>query len=340
MGVDGTSTGYYMAPAQIASQSEAVNIMGFEETTATPGTTSPYGVEVLNNALYHPLDEMLMKSTATNYNINHSSMTDIIQNVWQGLQDKERIVSSQLDNRIYLVVHNPLGDVLEPGCWGNEIWVFDAQQKMGTWSRWMVQAQSLRKFEQDGQVVMSVIRPDGIYFFDDSYTLDDYVTGSEIGSRAIPWLLETNTQGANRAHDAWAHLQQVGIVVGNFQGVMEYGVRGIDLNGKMINVRKLTRDGNPVPTDGTTFDLEDYLQIRRDLKEWFFYANSVVEDDVVQPSAGQLSLVQYRYLPSTVNTGYEFGSVETFEYGRAGNAEADRNTVNGVPMPYIDTGRP
>ena len=63
MGVDGYSTGYYMAPSQVASQSEATNIMGFEETTATPGTTSPYGVEVFNNALYHPLDDQLMKST-------------------------------------------------------------------------------------------------------------------------------------------------------------------------------------------------------------------------------------------------------------------------------------
>jgi hypothetical protein len=50
--------------------------MGFEETTATPGTSSPFGVEVLNNSLYHPLETELTKSTASNYNINHKSMTD------------------------------------------------------------------------------------------------------------------------------------------------------------------------------------------------------------------------------------------------------------------------
>jgi hypothetical protein len=77
------------------------------------------------------------------------------------------------------------------------------------------------------------------------------------------------------------------------------------------------------------------------MAEWFFYASSIVDEDgVVQPSSGQINLVQYRYTPVTVNTGYEWGSVETFEYGRAGNAAGDRNTVNGVPIPYVDTGRP
>jgi hypothetical protein len=60
----------------------------------------------------------------------------------------------------------------------------------------------------------------------------------------------------------------------------------------------------------------------------------------VRDSAGQISLVQYRYAPSTVNTGYEYGSVETFEYGRSSNAADARTTDSGVPMPYIDTRRP
>jgi hypothetical protein len=536
-GVDGHSTGYYMAPAQVAQQSEAVNIMGFEETTATPGTTSPYGCEVLNNALYHPLDELLMKSTATNYNINHSSMTDVIQDQWLQLVSKHHIVSSQHDNRIYYLVHNPEGAELEEGCWGNEVWVLDAAQKQGTWSRWLVQGQSLRKIELGGKVVMSLTRPDGIYYFDPDYANDDYVDTGEVLSRAIPWRLETNTQGANRAHDAWAHLQQANIVVGFFQGQMRYGIRGYDLHGKPVDVSKVVRDNADPGVEA--YDLEDYLLIRRVMKEWFFYAESIVEeftemqevwaearrnlfpspnaevdiagwesnaafdtkglctfersseqahtgtysikatitslvggtawidravtledtsqpitfsayvysatggvfnaeilfkaastgitipagqwtrisvtlaepeatlffgivkreatvgdvfyvDDVmieygselqpyfdggtldtateryswvgsagqsvsvqetmtlvpvvidaeVRDSAGQISLVQYRYAPSTVNTGYEYGSVETFEYGRSSNAADARTTDSGVPMPYIDTRRP
>jgi hypothetical protein len=340
VGVDGRSTGYYMAPAQVASQSEAVNVMGFEETTATPGTVSPYGVEVVNNALYHPLDDQLMKSSATNYNINHMSLTDPIQNVWRGLVDKDHIISAVTDNRIYYLVHNPLGEDLEEGCWGNEVWVFDAQQKAGTWSRWLTQGSSLRRIDVDDRPVMSLNRPDGIYYFDEELIYDEYVDGVEVAARSIPWFLETNTQGANRAHDAWAHLQQVSIIVGNFLGSMRYGIRGLDIHGKMLTREKITRDDGDYAPDGTTFDLEDYLLVGRDMKEWFFFAGSNSEDDIVLPSTGQLSLVQYRYTPSTVNTGYQWGSVETFEYARAYRPEADRNTVNGVPMPFIDTGRP
>jgi hypothetical protein len=282
-----------------------------------------------------------MKSTATNYNINHSSLTDMIRDQWQALADKHQIVSAVHDNRIYYLVHNPRGAVREVGCWGNEVWVFDAAQKAGSWSRWLVQGQSLRRMEQNGRAVMSITRPDGIYYFDELKADDDYVTGGEVDQRNIAWQIETNTQGANRAHDAMAHLQQANIVVGNFQGVMRYGIRGLDMRGKMQDISKLTRDGEPVPADGSAFDLQDFLLIRRDMAEWFFYASSIVDEDgVVQPSSGQINLVQYRYTPVTVNTGYEWGSVETFEYGRAGNAAGDRNTVNGVPIPYVDTGRP
>jgi hypothetical protein len=340
LGVDGRSTGYYMAPAQVASQSEAVNIMGFEETTATPGTTSPFGVEVVNNALYHPIDEQLMKSTAMNYNITHSSMTDAIQDVWRGLTDMEHIVSSLHDNRIYYLVNNPRGAPREPGCFGNEVWVLDASAKAGSWSRWLVQGHSLKRFEQNGQVVMSLVRPDGIYYFDESYAMDDRPGDGEILSSPIPWQIETNTQGANRAHDAWCHLQQANIILGNFQGTMRYGVRGLNVHGKMVDVSKLERDANPPSLDSTAWDIEGFLAIRHDIKEWFFYAGSVEEDGETLPSSGQINLVQYRYTPVSVNVGYEYGSPETFEYGRAGNPDAERTTVNGVPKPMIDVGRP
>jgi hypothetical protein len=337
-GVDGMSTGYYMAPSQIASQSEAVNVMGFEETTATPGTTSPYGCEIFNNSLYHPLDEMLMKSSANNYNISHKSQTDQIQDVWRGLQDKHHIVSALHDNRIYFLVNNPQGEGLLPGCWGNEVWVYDAAAESGTWSRWLTQGQSLRKIDRGSRVVMSLVRPEGLFYFDDTYASDDVVVALDrsITQQSIPWKLETNTQGANRAHDAWAHLQQCNIVLGYFQGTMRYGVRSFDLHGQVVEVSKIVRDTNPATV--LSFDLEDFLLVRRDLREWFFFAESVVEEGVTLPSYGQLSLVQYRYAPVSVNVGYEYGSVETFEYARAG--ELERTTTNGTPMPYIDTRRP
>lgn len=338
-GTDGHSTGFYMAPAQVASQSEATNIMGFEETTATPGTTSPYGVEVFNNALYHPLDDQLMKSTAANYNINHKSVTDLIRNSWERLSRKEWIISALHDNRLYYIVNNPDGELLEEGCNGNEIWVLDGGTDKGTWSRYLIQAHSLRKIEFGGRIFLSVIRPDGVYYLDPEYGLDDYVNADlEVHARAIPWALETNTQGANRAHDAWAHLQQLGIILGNFTGELRYGIRSWDINGKPVEISKIVRDLNP--PDKLTFDREDFLQVRKDLKEWYFFAGSTQADDgTTSPSYGQLNLVQYRYTPSTVNTGYELGSVETFEYGRA-EAGAPTNTTDGIPVPIIDTRRP
>lgn len=334
LGVDGHSTGYYMAPAQIASQSEAVNIMAFEETTATPGTTSPYGCEVLNNALYHPLDEHLMKSTAANYNINHSTITDMIQDQWRNLRSKQRIVSSHLDNRLYYLVYNPEGAALEDDCWGNEVWVYDAAQKTGTWSRWLTQGSSLRKIEQGGKVVMSLVHPTGIFYFDEEASTDDYVdTNGDVLTRNIDWQIETNTQGANRAHDAWVNLQQVNIDVGNFIGAMEYGIRGIDRHGMPVEISKVMRDTND-PGD-ESFDLEDFLLIRKEIQEWFFFARSAVTAGVTEHSEGQLSTIQYRYTPISVNVGYEQGSVETFEYSTPSD-----NTVNGVPIPMIDTARP
>lgn len=350
LGVDGMSTAYYMAPAQVASQSEAVNIMGFEETTATPGTVSPYGVEVMNNSLYHPLDDQLMKSTASNYNINHMSVTDKISDRWQKLINKDNIVSSQHDMRLYFLVHNPNGENLQDGCMGNEVWVFDGAAKNGTWSRWLTQGISLRKIEVDGYIHMSLVCPDGIYYFDHDASTDDYVDTDlvEVAQRNIPWRFETNTQGANRAHDAWAQLQQANLVLGFFEGRLRYGVRGYDLNGKVQDISKIViapatpdvADLRPGEELGDGWDLEDYLLIRRTMKEWYFYAESTDTDDVTDHSAGQISLVQYRYTPSTVNTGYEFGSVETFEYGRAVAEAADRTTDSGTPISYIDTGRP
>jgi hypothetical protein len=320
-GVDGYSTAYYMAPSSIDGSSSSTTIMGFEETTATPGTVSPYGVEVLNNALYHPLDTELMKSTASNYNINHSTMSTDIANKWIELLNKKNIISSSHDNRLYYLVHNPDGEDLLPGCNGNEVWVYDAAQDAGSWSRWLVQGIALSKLQVGPKLYMAISRPESIFVFDELKVTDDTSSVGGTVQRAIPWKIETNTQGANRAHDAWAHLQQANVTLGNWRGAIRYGIRGQDINGTRREFARIYRSPMDPPFDPGArpqpYDLQDYLQIRRDLMEWFFFAESVTVDDEVEESYGQISLVQYRYTPSTVNTGYEQGSIETFEYGRA-----------------------
>ena len=342
-GVDGVSTAFYMAPASVDGQTSSSGIMGFEETTATPGTVSPYGVEVLNNALYHPLDNELMKSTASNYNINHSAMTDDIANKWAALINKQNIISAQHDNRLYYLVHNPDGEELEENCKGNELWVFDGAKDQGSWSRWLVQGIALSKLEVEGRLYLGLARPEGIFVFDEEKVTDDASSPGGTVQRAIPWKLVTNTQGANRAHDAWARLQQANVTLGNWRGSMKYGIRGQDLNGKWVEIEKIYHSKELGPYEPLVrqepFDISDFLLVRRDMMEWAFFAESIEVNDVLQPSFGQISLVQYRYTPSTVNTGYEFGSPETFAYGRTSTGHSS-NTFNGVPEPYIDSNRP
>lgn len=348
-GTDGYSTAYYMAPASVSSQSDNTQIMGFEETTATQGTTSPYGCEVANNALFHPLDDQLMKSTASNYNINHKSQSDQIANMWQALDDKVQIVSSFHDQRLYFLVNNPAGEALEEFCNGNEVWVFDLSVDGGNWSRWLTQGVSLRKIEVHGRLMMTLVKPDGIHAFDEQRHLDGSWLNPELGE-PIAWRIETNTQGANRAHDAWAHLQQVNVTVGNFVGDMRFGVRGLDMHGKMQRFTaraKSKQDGEP--DDGLPYDLDIMLLVQRDLKEWFFFAESIPDtrpdSPPVLPFGGQLSLVQYRYTPVSVNIGYEWGGQETlplvYEMNWTGSDPGvGPTTVNGVPAPYVDTSRP
>ena len=345
-GLDGYSTGYYMAPAAVNSQSENLSIMGFEETTATPGTVAPYGTEVFNNSLFHPLDDQLMKSSANNYNISHSSMTEDIANSWRELRNKRRITSAQSGGKLYYVVNNPDGVDLEDGCLGNEIWVYDvgAGSEAGTWSRYTIQAVGLRNFYLGGRLRLCVIRPEGILALDDQHWMDQSSpkdTPFGTVERPISWLMLSNTQGANRAHDAWCNLQQIGISMGNFSGTMQYGIHSWSVNGKPVREIKTLRQ--PEFFDWAAerkkpFDLEDYLQVKQTVKEWSFYASSTYDEDgKLLPSFGQISLVQYRYTPASVNIGYENGSIETFEYGAADNGWSARSSNNGIPVPTLDT---
>lgn len=362
MGDDGRSNAYYMQPANITSLSESISVMGFEEVTAMQGTVSPYGCEVVSNGLYRPLFHGLFKSTANNYNLSTKSVSDSIQNVWRTLQAPHRIVSAQLDSRIYYLVHNISGEALLPNCRGNEVWVIDLAATTPTWSRWLVQGASLRAMDIDDVVMMSIVRPDGIFVFNEDRYADERFnedTG-ELEVANIPWYLETNTQGANRAHDAWCNLQQSNIMVGNFLGQMRYGIRGKDVNGMDIELEKVVLSTNPPPagvdedelTDGYVMptlaptEREDYLLVRKIMKEWVFFAGSVndaVVDELGEETlvprfcGGQVNAVQYRYTPATVNVGYEYGSVETFEYGQSALAEA--TTDSGTPKPYVDMSR-
>ena len=343
VGLDGYSTSYYMSPGTgISGNTLATDVMGFEETTATPGTVSPFGNEVLNNALYHPVDMEITKSTASNYNITHKTITELVQNKYAYLQNKDKIVSSQLDNRLYYIVDNPDGAAVPAGCSGNEVWVCDTAAE-NIWNRWLVPATALRKLELNGFIYMAVTRPDGIFVFDELRMYDE-VKGSNgrTTNKAIDWFLETNTQGANRTHDAWARLQQAEINLGNFTGALRWGIRGKDIHGMERVIEKTTRFLDPVDLTARPLpnDLNDYLQIRKDLKEWFFFAGSAKNEfGETIPSAGQISLVGYRYTPVSVNVGYEYGSVETFEYARSQFNDANRTTDNGIPQPFLDTSR-
>ena len=336
MGNDGQSNSYYMQPAEIGAQSGTTVVMGFEETTSTPGTLSPYGAQVMNNALFRPIDRALLKSTANNYNINHKTQTDDIANMWRQLQTKNWIMSAQLDNRLYLLVNNPQGEVLEEGCKGNEIWVLDIASEQGHWSRLLVQGCTLRPFSVGVEEYMGVTRPEGLYYLDPSHREDDYVEAGEVLQRPIPWRLETNTQGANRAHDAWAHLQQVSVLFGDFSGTAKYGIRGRDIHGYDQDISKVFTDDHDLPEDSMPWDVLDHLLIRRDMMEWFFYAESVDGES----GYGQVGFVQYRYTPVSVNVGYEYGSIETFDYGS--NVEIGPNgyAENGIPVPAQNFSRP
>jgi hypothetical protein len=337
-GDDGESVAWYMAPAEVTQgQSGSTAVMGFEQVTNTPGTAAPYASQVMNNALYRPLDHGLMKSTANNYNLAHKLVSDKIENLWKDLRGKELIVTAQLENRLYLLVHNPLGELLQPGCRGNELWVFDVAAESGTWSRFLIQANSLKVITLGARVRLAVLGPQGISYLDPEHRLDDHVTAlGEVQARPIPWFFETNTQGANRAHDAWAHLQQVQVMTGDFQGTMRYGVRGHSINGTHVHVEKVFADTTRIEDEVPTWDVDDMLLVRRDMKEWVFFAGSLPDE----PGTGMVGAVQYRYTPVSVNVGYEYGSVESFEYGRNVSAGPDVYAANGIPTPMVDYSRP
>ena len=334
-GLDGYGNAYYMNPGStVSNMSQSTVVMGFEETTATPGTTSPYGVEVLNNVLYHPLENNLMKSTASNYNINHASMSDAIQNIWHRvkLADKRKMVSSQMDAKLYYLVQSPTAWLPGAGHNGNQIWVCDTALS-GVWSAWDVQGTSLKKVEVDGLLYMGVTSGRSMFVFDQEHDSDDVWEDGAWTTVGIAWEAITNTQGANRAHDAWATVQQANVTFGNFTGECVYGIRGKDVNGMEIEVSKHYISPEDTHNPLERFEQQDYLLVRRIMKEWEFFWRSAPRPK--NRSYGSVAYVQYNYAPATINVGYEFGSIETLEYGLR-----TQNFSNAVPEPYADTRLP
>ena len=333
-GLDGYGTAYYMSPGTaVTTQTQQAAIMGFEETTATPGTVSPYGCEVMNNALYHPLDNNLMKSTASNYNINHATMADPIENLWRqvSLANKRKMVSCAMSPHLYYLVQSPVGKIDAPDANGNQVWVCDTAQS-NIWSCWDVEGTSLRKLEINGLLYMAITSGPSIFVFNPEKDNDD-IWDDEWVEEGIPWEIVTNTQGANRAHDMWATLQQANVTFGNFTGECVYGVRGVDVNGKEVDVSKhyVSAKHSHSPLD--RYDQSDFLLIRRIMMEWEFYWRSA--DRPKNRSYGSISFVQFRIAPASVNVGYEYGSIESFEYGTR-----DAQYFNGVPYPNADTRTP
>src|SRR5690606_2552099 len=136
-------------------------------------------------------------------------------------------------------------------------------------------------------------------------------------TRPIPWRFETNTMGANRAHNAWAHLQNVRISLGNFYGSLNFGVKGVDVNGFAQDFNKIVRQtGNP-SDELWPRDEETFLAIRRYMKEWVFYGNNTTSNGKLDSCFGQFNFAQFFYTQATPNVEYEEGAVETFEYGRS-----------------------
>jgi hypothetical protein len=119
---------------------------------------------------------------------------------------------------------------------------------------------------------------------------------------------------------------------GDFSGAMRYGIRGRTVNGQNVSIEKQFEDLTPDRSTSMSWDVEDHLLVRRDMKEWYFFAGNVDG----KAGSGSICHVQYRYTPVTVNVGYEHGSIETFEYGRNVLEGADVYSTNGIPRPVQD----
>jgi hypothetical protein len=199
-----------------------------------------------------------------------------------------------------------------------------------------------------------LIRPDAIFIFDELAFADEYASGSTTLLRPISWRIETNTLGANRTHDAWAHVHNASVHVGDWLGGFEWGIRAYDVNKQFVEKTKIAHANQDMDGIGFTTgvvtgsvdlgDSTDQLLIDKTLVEWTFFAQSTPKKGQTDPwyFFGQIDFVQFMSAPASMNIGYETGSIETFEYVRNalnGPYPGTELTRNGVAMP-MDTRRP
>ena len=344
-GIDGNHRSYYMSPAEVQGGSDNTVIMGFEETTAAPGSIAPYGCEVLNSALYRPTEMELVKSTASNYVITHTGQTDDISNNWKRLLNKKKIGSEAFDGCLYYLVHNPASPAPRSGNRGNEVWVLRPSKEGSSWSRWIVQGISLRKVEYKDQLYLGMLTDQGLMIFDPSSFVDDVrPLGGTLTTQPIPWSFETNLLGANSRRDAAVDLRKATLHLGDWFGSMEWGIKGMDLHGRVLDRKKVyhaiqatpNTSGGRVSAGQDLGDTRDELQAEGAFIEWTLYANSI---DGVN-SYGQIDMARFMFSQLTTNFGYNLGALDTFEYQR--NAVSGNNdyTQNGIPRPRQDTRRP
>ena len=344
-GIDGNHRSYYMAPAEVSGGSDNTVIMGFEETTAAPGSIAPYGCEVLNNALYRPTEMGLIKSTASNYVITHTGQTDDISNNWKRLLNKKKIGSETFDGCLYYLVYNPASPAPRSGNRGNEVWVLRPSKEGSSWSRWTVQGISLRKVEYNDQLYLGLLTDRGLMIFDPSSFVDDVrPLGGTLTTQPIPWSFETNLLGANSRRDAAVDLRKATLHLGDWIGSMEWGIRGMDLHGRVLDRKKVYHaiQATPANSNGRVSpgqdlgDTRDELQAEGAFIEWTLYANNI---DGVN-SYGQIDMARFMFSQLTTNFGYNLGALDTFEYQRNAVSGNNNYTQNGIPRPRQDTRRP
>ena len=88
--------------------------------------------------------------------------------------------------------------------------------------------------------------------------------------------------------------------------------------------------------------LKTSFLVKRDMKEWRFFAKGVPHIDDAPPEGQRcnINLVQYRYTPISVNVGYENGSVESFQYSNFMTTGSNQVYVGGVPIENTDRSIP
>ena len=214
-----------------------------------------------------------------------------------------------------------------------------------SWSRWTVQGISLRRVEYKDQLYLGMLTDRGLMIFDPSSFVDDArLLGGTLTTAPISWSFETNILGANSRRDMAVNLRKATLHLGDWYGTMEWGIRGMDLYGRVLERKKLYQTIQDTPyitderiDDGDDLgDTKDELQTDASLIEWTLFANS----SPGKTSYGQIDMARFMFSPLSTNVGYNLGDIDTVEYSRNVMRGNDGYTQNGIPVPRQDTRRP